>query len=133
MDRRGSGRAAPRTPADLHIILADAFSRGDIDALLEIYDEDAVVAVPPDGRYVRGRDGIRAAATPVLALRPQMTSVVDKTLQSDDLALTHAHRELVATTDDGSPMRLAGRGTVVSRRRPDGTWGIVLDDALSPT
>ena len=126
MDRRGSGRAAPRTPADLHIILADAFSRGDIDALLEIYDEDAVVAVPPDGRYVRGRDGIRAAATPVLALRPQMTSVVD-------MALTHAHWELVATSDDGSPMRLAGRGTVVSRRRPDGTWGIVLDDALSPT
>jgi uncharacterized protein (TIGR02246 family) len=133
MDRRSSDRATPRSPAALHTILADAFSRGDIDALMDIYDEDAVVAVPPDGRYVRGRDSIRAAAAPMVALRPQMTSVVDKTLQSDELALTHAHWELVATSEDGSPMRLAGRGTVVSRRRPDGTWGIVLDDALSPT
>jgi ketosteroid isomerase-like protein len=68
-----------------------------------------------------------------LARRPVLTSVVDRTLQTEQVALTHAHWELVGTAVDGSPMRLAGRGTVVSRRRPDGSWGIVLDDTLSPT
>jgi ketosteroid isomerase-like protein len=31
-----------------------------------------------------------------------------------------------------APVRLTGRGTMVSRRQPDGSWGIVLDDPLSP-
>ena len=59
--------------------------------------------------------------------------MVDKTLQTDEVALTHARWELVGTAADGSLTRLAGRGTIVSRRRPDGTWGVVLDDTLSPT
>lgn len=132
MSRRSAGRAAAHTPAALHTILEDAFNRGDIDALMDIYDEDAAVVVPPAGRYVRGSDNIRAATAAVLAQRPRLTSVVDKTLQTDELALTHAHWELVGTDADGNPTRLRGRGTIVSRRRPDGTWGIVLDDTLSP-
>lgn len=132
MSRRSAGRAVARTPAALQAVLADAFNRGDVDALMDVYEQDAVIVVPPAGRYVRGRDNIRAATAAALALRPYLTSVVDKTLQTDELALTHAHWELVGTADDGSPMRLGGRGTIVSRRRADGTWGIVLDDTLSP-
>jgi uncharacterized protein (TIGR02246 family) len=129
----GAGPAAADTPAALQTILANAFNRGDVDALMDVYDEDAVVVVPPAGRYVRGRDNIRAATAPVLALRPHFTSVVDKTLQTDEVALMHARWELVGADADGSPMRLTGRGTIVSRRRPDGTWRVVLDDTLSPT
>jgi uncharacterized protein (TIGR02246 family) len=132
LSRRGAGRAVASTPAALHAVLVDAFNRGDVDALMDVYEQDAVVVVPPAGRYVRGRDNIRAAAAAVLALRPHLTSVVDRTLQTEQVALTHAHWELVGTDAEGSPMWLAGRGTVVSRRRPDGSWGIVLDDTLSP-
>jgi uncharacterized protein (TIGR02246 family) len=133
LSRRSAGRAVAYTPAALHAILADAFNRGDVDALMDVYEQDAVVVVPPAGRYVRGRDNIRAATAAVLALGPHLTSVVDKTLQTDEVALTHAHWELVGTAVDGSTERLAGRGAIVSRRRRDGTWGIVLDDTLSPT
>jgi ketosteroid isomerase-like protein len=58
--------------------------------------------------------------------------VVHRLLQTDGLALTHARWELVGAAADGRPMRLSGHGTIVSRRRPDGTWGIVLDNPLSP-
>lgn len=40
--------------------------------------------------------------------------------------------ELAARATDGSLLHMSGRGTMVSRRRPDGTWGIVLDDPQSP-
>lgn len=121
-----------RTPEALHAILEDAFSRGDLDAYVEAYDDDAALVVPPDGHIVRGRADIRAAAVPMFAIKPHMTSVVHKKLQTDGLALTHARWELVGTAPDGSRIQLSGRGTIVSRRRPDGTWRIVLDDPLSP-
>jgi ketosteroid isomerase-like protein len=61
-----------------------------------------------------------------------MRSVVVETLETDGLALTYASWELDGTGPDGGAVRLSGRGTIVSRRRPDGTWGIVLDNPMSP-
>jgi ketosteroid isomerase-like protein len=61
-----------------------------------------------------------------------MTSKVEKKVESDGLALTHAHLTLVSIDGDGNPVEFGGRATLVSRRQPDGTWRIVLDDPLSP-
>ena len=99
---------------------------------MDAYDVDATLIVPPEGRSVHGRDEIRAATAPLFALEPHMTSVVEKTLEADGLALTHARWELV-TTDDGTRTKLTGRGTIVSRQQSDGTWRILLDDPLSPS
>ena len=49
------------------------------------------------------------------------------TLPGDGLALTHARWRL--ELDGGE---LAGRGTIVSRRQPDGSWLVVLDNPMSP-
>jgi uncharacterized protein (TIGR02246 family) len=95
------------------------------------YDDDATLVVPPDGRSVHGRDEIRTATAPFFALRPHMTSTVHKRLQTEGLALTWARWQLVTTEAGGRRAELTGHGTMVSRRRPDGTWGIVLDDPLS--
>jgi uncharacterized protein (TIGR02246 family) len=127
-----SARRPPaRTPEALNDLLADAFSRSDLDVLAEIYDDDATLVVPPDGRSVHGRGEIRAAASPVFARQPHLTSVVVKTLRAGDIALTHAMWELVITATDGSRMQHTGRGTIVSQRGPDGTWRVVIDDPLS--
>jgi ketosteroid isomerase-like protein len=114
-----------------HAALEDSFSRGDLDAYTEIYDHDATLVMPPDGRCVRGRAEIRAAAAPLIALRPRKSSVVVRKLQNDDLALTQARWELAALADDGTRTQLSGHGIIVSRRQPDGTWRVVLDDPMS--
>lgn len=121
-----------RTPEELHALLEDAFNRSDLDALVAAYDDDATVVVPPDGRTVRGRDDIRAATAPLFALDLHLTSLVEKKVQTDGLALTHARWELVGVDARGHRTELGGRATLVSRRKPDGTWRIVLDDPLSP-
>ena len=72
-----------------------------------------------------------AATAPIISLRPRMTSVVYKTLRSNELALTHASWDLDGTAPDGTRTQLSGTGTIVSRRGPDGTWRIVLDDPQS--
>ena len=124
-------RPAARTPEALPAIIADAFSRGDIDAFLAVHEEGASVVVPPDGTCAHGLEEIRAATAPIIALRPRMTSVACKALQSGELALTHASWDLDGTAPDGTRTQLSGTGTIVSRRGLDGTWRIVLDDPQS--
>ena len=123
-------RRTADTAQEVHAVLREAVNRGDIDALMAIYEDDATLLVPQGGPSAHGRDEIRAMMAPVLAARPHMTSTVVETLVGDGWALTHVRWELRG--DGGSDTALAGRGTVVSRRRPDGTWGIVVDDPVSP-
>lgn len=61
-----------------------------------------------------------------------MTSTIIAKVEGDNMALTHARWELIGTDPDGTALELRGRATLVSRRRADGTWQIVLDDPLTP-
>ena len=120
-----------QSPEAVHALLEAAFNAGDLDAFMEIYDDDATLIIPPEGQRVSGRDAIRAAVQPTLALRPSAQIEVVEKLQADGLALTHARWSIVAT-DGGERVEMSGRGTIVSRRQPDGSWRIVLDNPLSP-
>lgn len=119
------------TPEEIHALIAEAFNAGDIDAFLQLHEEDATIVVPPEGRRVSGRDAIRAAVEPTFALRPTIRNEVVEKVQGDGLALTHA-RWTLAGTDGGQRVEMSGRGTVVSRRQPGGSWRIVLENTMSP-
>jgi uncharacterized protein (TIGR02246 family) len=119
-----------RTPEEIQALIAAAFNAGDLDAFLQLHEEDATVVVPPDGDRVSGREAIRAAVQPTFALRPTIRNEVVDKLQGDGLALIHARWSL-AGTDGGQPVEMSGRATVVSRRQPDGSWRIVLENPMS--
>ncbi len=123
-------RSPARTPDALHAIVQDAINRADLNAFLDVHDDDATVVVPPDGRSAHGRDAIRAAIAPLFALAPEVATVVVKKLETEGLALTHGRWRL-AVAEHGSRSELRGLGTMVARRRSDGTWRIVLDDPRS--
>lgn len=116
-------RPTASTPEALHAIIVDAFKRGDVAAFLAAHEEGASVVIPPDGTCAHGLDEIRAATAPIITLRPRMTSVVYKTLRSNELALTHASWDLDGTAPDGTRTQLSGTGTIVSRRGPEGRGG----------
>ena len=122
--------AGAETPQDLLLIIEDAINRADLDAFLAAHDDGATVVVPPDGRPAHGREEIRAAIAPVLALRPQLEAAVVQTLVAGELALSHSRWHLVLS-GSGSRSHLRGLGTMVSRRTEDGTWRIVLDNPLT--
>jgi uncharacterized protein (TIGR02246 family) len=119
-----------RTPEEIQALIAAAFNAGDLDAFLQLHEEDATVVVPPDGDRVSGREAIRAAVQPTFALRPTIRNEVVDKLQGDGLALIHARWNL-AGTDGGQPVEMSGRATIVSRRQPDGSWRIVLENPMS--
>jgi uncharacterized protein (TIGR02246 family) len=123
-----SGDLMPaHSPEEIHTLIAAAVNAGDLDAFVALHEDDAAVIVPPDGRRVSGKDAIRAAVQPVFMRSPSVEIEVVGKLQTDDLAVTYAR-----VTLRGPELEFAGRGTVVSRRQPDGSWRIVLDNPMSP-
>ena len=121
-----------RTPEALHAMIADGFNRGDLEAVLAAYDADAMLVAPRGGGLAIGRANIRAATAQALALRPKVTLVAGKKVEGDGTAVTYGRWRVAVTSPDGDRREMTGRGTLVSRRRPDGTWGIVLDDLGFP-
>lgn len=121
-----------RTPEEVHALLAQAFNRGDIDAFVDVFEPDAAMVAPPTGAVVHGHDEIRRAVEPIFAFQARMDIEVVGKVQGREVALTHAHWQVVGVDRDGAPVDMAGRGTIVTRQRRDGTWRIALDNPLSP-
>jgi uncharacterized protein (TIGR02246 family) len=120
------------TPEEIPVLLAAAMNGGDLDAFVELHEPDATTVVPPEGKLVNGRAEIRAALEPIFASAPKIENEVVGKVEGDELALTHARWTLEGSDSDGQAIELAGRGTIVSRRQPDGRWLIVLENTLSP-
>jgi uncharacterized protein (TIGR02246 family) len=121
-----------RAPEDLHALLEEAFKASDVDAYMGLYDKDAAFVVPRDGEHVSGEEAIRAAVEPILALGLELRSEVVGKLEGATMAVTHARWSLSGTDADGQAVDLSGRGTIVSRRRPEGGWRIVLENPMTP-
>jgi uncharacterized protein (TIGR02246 family) len=102
-------------------------AKGDLDAMVELYEPDATFA-PQPGESVSGHDAIRSALDAFLAVQPRMTGTIEKVLRAGDTALVANRWSLTGTSPDGSPVEMGATSADVLRRRPGGSWGIVIDD-----
>jgi uncharacterized protein (TIGR02246 family) len=106
---------------------SELLAEGDLDAMMELYEPDAAFA-PQPGQTVAGRDEIRAALESFLAIKPRMEGRIEKVLEAGDTALVANRWRLSGTAPDGTPVQMAATSADVLRRRPGGSWGIVIDD-----
>lgn len=113
-------------PEDLHPLFARLFSAGDLDALVALYEDDAVL-VPQPGEVRRGHAAIRASLAAFLAMKGDFRMHSTKMLQADGVALLFADWTLAAKAPDGSPIALAGQTSDVARRQPGGHWLYAID------
>jgi uncharacterized protein (TIGR02246 family) len=100
---------------------------GDLESMVALYEPDATFA-PQPGESVSGREAIRAALSGFLAVKPRMTGRIEKVLRAGDTALVANRWSLIGTAPDGQPVSMGSTSADVLRRRPDGSWGIVIDD-----
>jgi uncharacterized protein (TIGR02246 family) len=117
----------PTRPEDLYAALCDAYNAGDLDALLALYDPEAVYVIKP-GRVTRGRAELRAAMAHNLALRGRLVTTPDSFTQAGDVMLVLGSFTLAGQRRDGTAFERTARFADVLRRQPDGAWLIAVDN-----
>jgi ketosteroid isomerase-like protein len=99
----------------------------DLEALVGLYEPDAAFEVEP-GNVVHGHGAIREALARLLALEPTITGKIQKVVEGDGTALVVNKWLLEGTGPDGAPIQMGGLSADVMRRRPDGSWRMLIDD-----
>jgi uncharacterized protein (TIGR02246 family) len=119
--------SSARTPEEMPRLWAENLIAGDLDALVELYEADAMLVAQP-GEVVTGIEAIREALSGLIAMRPTFNIEGRKVLQTGDIALSFADWTLAGTGPDGEPIEMAAQTSDVLRRQPDGSWRFVIDN-----
>jgi len=117
---------------DLHSAFVRAFSSGDLDALMALYEPSAVL-VPEPGRPAVTGQALRDALQGFLALNATIRLTTEQVMQAGDLVLLRSKWTLTGTGPDGTSVTMAHRSIEVARRQPDGSWRYVIDDPFGAT
>jgi uncharacterized protein (TIGR02246 family) len=115
-----------RIPQDIHSLFLDAFNRADVEALVALYEPNALLVAGKASAL--GHDAIRKAYEKIVVDGARMELTTHTVLESSEgLAVLHAswtyHRG-----GSASP----GLSTEVVRRQPDGSWLFVIDETRTP-
>ena len=113
---------------ELHAKYASAVNAGSVDAILDLYEDNATFVTGP-GTSVTGKPAIRETLLGFLALKPRMGIQTNSIIEGDpNLALLECQWTLDGTGSDGSPVHFTGVSREVVRRHANGNWLYVIDD-----
>jgi uncharacterized protein (TIGR02246 family) len=116
-------------PEECDLILFDVIAKGDLDAALDLYEQDAVFVVP-GGQVVTGRAAIRKVLQGMIAANAagKIDSVTAVSSADGTVAFTRVRGSTTVPGPDGKPATVPFQSVEVVRKQPDGTWRIVIDD-----
>lgn len=109
----------------------EAFNRGDVEAVLDFYEDEAVVVLEP-GRIAQGKERLREALQFVLSLQGVARQVKTNVIEAGDLALFTSRWIFTGQLPDGTPFSREAIATTVFRRHGDGTWRCAIDNPHGP-
>ena len=113
-------------PEQLHDAFAEAFNSGHPDALIDLYEPDAI-QLGRSGQVISGRDQLRSVFVGLLAAGITLQGTQVKALVAGDLALTSTQYAVDTTAPDGAQRTALVHTAEVSRRQSDGSWRVVID------
>ena len=115
-----------KIPQDIHSLFLDAFNRADVEALVALYEPNALL-VTGNGLAL-GHDAIRKAYEKIVVDGAHMELTTQTVVESaEGLAVLHA-----SWTYDRGGSASAGVSTEVVRRQPDDSWLFVIDEPRTP-
>lgn len=109
------------SPDALHAATEDAFNRGDVDALVALYADDACL-VEPDGSVARGAAEIRRVWGDFVGLGGRIRMSTRYCVEQGDLALMS---NVWRFTSDA--LSFDSASAEVAKRGPDGRWQYLVD------
>jgi uncharacterized protein (TIGR02246 family) len=112
-------------PGEFHRSYADAFNSGDIEAVVTLYEPEAVF-VPQPNTELSGQAAISDALKRFQAAG-QMNASTRYCVTVGDVALASASWQITGTDPEGVLVDIRGISADLLRRQPDGRWLLVVD------
>ena len=112
------------SPEQICHLFQQYMAEGDIEALLSIYDPEAVF-LNSSGEIKHGRQGLRGELTPFASAKATFDFRIKQIIQSGDIALMHTQWTV------SSPQPISTYAIEVARRQPDGTWCWLIGDPFT--
>jgi uncharacterized protein (TIGR02246 family) len=120
------------SPAEVVELLDQAFNRGDIEAVLDFYEEGAIMVVEP-GRLATGKAELRSAFEWILTnIKGTAKQEKSHVIEAGDIALFTSKWSYSGETADGTPITRESHATTIFRKGKDGRWRIVVDNSWGP-
>ncbi len=116
-------------PHEMNQIFAHAFNTRDINNLMALYEEDAVLRIDTEKTFT-GKAMIEIELRKLLLLPGKMLSHNNFCIEHGDIALLRADHSIVDT--DGAAI-FSGSSAEVVRRQSDGSWLYIIDHAMGAT
>jgi ketosteroid isomerase-like protein len=112
---------------DLHQLVEEAFNRGDVEALMALYEPNACM-VRDDGSVAPDTDAIRETWSGFVALGGRIQMTTRFAVEQGDVALLSN-----TWTFEGAGMTFSATTAEVARRSSDGAWRYVIDNPFGLT
>lgn len=118
------------TPEEIHRLWAEAYNAGDLEALLDLYEDEAVLVPQPGVPPVAGHKAIRSALESFLSQKGDLKIEIATTqvICSGGLALLRSRWKLSGPGRDGKPVAVTHNSAEVARSQADGSWRYVIDN-----
>ena len=117
---------------DIHRRFETAFNNADLEAILALYEPQALF-VNTDGAVMHGHKEIRRAFAAVFAsgarIRLETAGIMEGT---DGLVLMHGRWLLSGNGPDGEAFEQRGTSAEVLRRQANGSWLYAIDNPFVP-
>jgi uncharacterized protein (TIGR02246 family) len=113
-----------KRPEEICYLFQHAMAAGDLDAVLRVYDPEAVF-VNQSRAVAKGREGLRQALAPLAARRARFDFTIKQVIEAGDIALMHTEW----TVSGPQPMKVYA--IEVARQQPDGTWRWLIGDPFT--
>src|SRR3989338_5940503 len=119
------------TPSDAVAELVAAINQGDVAAATALYEEGASFVAQP-GKMSVGTEALREALAGLIALKPILTTLVHRTIQTGEVALYCGQWTLTVTAADGRLVHMSGTSSDVLRQQSNGRWLVAIDNPWGP-
>lgn len=118
---------SPNNPEDWPRVFEEHLGAGDLEAVVALYEPDARF-VARSGETVDGRDRIRDVLAGLIRARTRLRSRVVKAVTVGDIALLYTDFLGSSVGPSGETVAVQQKAVEILRRRPDGTWKLIVGD-----
>jgi len=118
---------AASDPRKNHELFQQRWNQGDVDGLIDLYDETAVYIASAE-QVLTGHAEIRGMLEQMATLGIENELELLSLTESGDTALEKTRWTMQFPGEDGKTTEQSGYSTVVLRRQAEGSWRMVIDD-----